>query len=130
MRDELITYIKSVNLGSFKLSLEYPRDESGIAIYLKNLKTIYVDTTQVAQEPLFQTFGGCSIFNEASTVSIFFTADAKTLPANYDTLVTSLKAGKNINPEVGYTNRLVDVTTEYVDDNLVTRIDYTFSKIT
>lgn len=130
MRDEILEYIRSITLGTFKLSQEFPRDESGLAIYLKNLKTIYVDATQVTQEPLLQTFGGCSIFTESSVVSIFFTADAKTIPANYSSLVNSLKQGKNIKPELGFTNRQVEVSTEYVDDNLVTTIDYTFSKIT
>jgi len=130
MREDLINYVKSLSLGSFTVSEELPRDESGLALYLKNPKKLYVDEDQVSQQPIIQTLSGFNIHDESTTVSLYFTADAKTLPANYSSLVNSLKLGRNIQPTVGYTNRTVEVQTEFDADMLVTRIDYTFSKIT
>ena len=99
-------------------------------LYLKNPKQLYVDLDQITEEPIVQTLGGFSLNNEATTVSLYFTADAKQLPANYQSMVNSLRLGKDIVPAQGYTNRTVNVQTEYEEDMLLTRIDYTFSKIT
>ena len=130
MREDLITYVKSLSLGSFTVSEELPRDESGLALYLKNPKKLYVDIGQVEATPLIQTLSGFDVHTESTTVSVYFTADAKTLPANYSSLTQSLRLGKDIQQAKGFNNRSVDVQTEYDADMLITRIDYTFSKIT
>ena len=130
MREDIITYVKTLALGGFSLSSELPSDASGMPLYLKNPKKLYVDLDQITEEPIVQTLGGFNLNNEATTVSLYFTADAKQLPANYQSMVNSLRLGKDIVPAQGYTNRSVDVQTEYEEDMLLTRIDYTFSKIT
>ena len=130
MREDVINFIKSVSLGTFTVSEELPRDDSGVALYIKNPKKLYVDQDQVSQEPVIQTLSGFDLHNEATTVSVYFTADAKTLPANYSLLVDTLKQGKDVLPTGGFNNRTVDVQSEYEADLLLTRIDYTFSKIT
>ena len=130
MREDIITYVKTLALGGFSLSSELPSDASGMPLYLKNPKKLYVDLDQITEEPIVQTLGGFNLNNEATTVSLYFTADAKQLPANYQSMVNSLRLGKDIVPAQGYTNRTVNVQTEYEEDMLLTRIDYTFSKIT
>lgn len=130
MREDIITYVKTLALGGFSLSSELPSDASGMPLYLKNPKKLYVDLDQITEEPIVQTLGGFNLNNEATTVSLYFTADAKQLPANYQSMVNSLRLGKDIIPAQGYTNRTVEVQTEYEEDMLLTRIDYTFSKIT
>jgi len=130
MREDIITYVKTLALGGFSLSSELPSDASGMPLYLKNPKQLYVDLDQITEEPIVQTLGGFNLNNEATTVSLYFTADAKQLPANYQSMVNSLRLGKDIVPAQGYTNRTVNVQTEYEEDMLLTRIDYTFSKIT
>lgn len=130
MREDVIDYIKTLSLGTFTLSEELPRDDSGVALYIKNPKTLYVDADQMAQEPIVQALDGFDVHNEATTVSVYFTADAKTLPANYTSLVNSLKLGRDVLPTGGFNNRTVEVQSEYEADLLSTRIDYTFSKLT
>jgi hypothetical protein len=130
MREDILSYIKTLSLGSFTVSDELPRDDSGMALYLKNPKKLYVDIGQVEATPLIQTLSGFDVHTESTTVSVYFTADAKTLPANYSSLTQSLKLGKDIQQAKGFNNRSVDVQTEYDADMLITRIDYTFSKIT
>jgi|TARA_B110000977_G_scaffold24181_1_gene29393 hypothetical protein len=130
MREDILNYIKTLSLGSFTVSDELPREEAGLMMYIKNPKRIYVEREQYSEEPLIQTLDGLDIHSEATTVSIYFTADAKTIPANYETLIQSLRLGKNVNTTSGYNNRAVEVQSEYVNDLLVTQIDYTFSKLT
>jgi|TARA_R110000744_G_scaffold80826_1_gene158814 hypothetical protein len=130
MREDILNYIKTLSLGSFTVSDELPREEAGLMMYIKNPKRIYVEREQYSEEPLIQTLDGLDIHSEATTVSIYFTADAKTIPANYETLIQSLRLGKNVNTTAGYNNRAVEVQSDYVNDLLVTQIDYTFSKLT
>jgi hypothetical protein len=130
MREDILNYIKTLSLGSFTVSDELPREEAGLMMYIKNPKRIYVEREQYSEEPLIQTLDGLDIHSEATTVSIYFTADAKTIPANYETLIQSLRLGKNVNTTSGYNNRAVEVQSDYVNDLLVTQIDYTFSKLT
>lgn len=130
MRQDIIDYIKTLSLGSFTLSEELPRDDSGVALYIKNPKKLYVDKDQITQEPIIQALNGFNIHNESTTVSIYFTADAKTLPANYSSLVDSLKLAREVQPQGGFNNRSVEVQSDYEADLLLTRIDYTFSKLT
>ena len=130
MREDILTYIKSLSLGTFTISDDLPREEGGVMLYVKNPKRIYVDRPQYSEEPLIQALNGFDIHSEATTVSIYFTADAKTLPANYGALVESLRLGKNVNTTDGYNTRVVNVITDYLNDLLVTQIDYTFSKLT
>ena len=89
MREDILTYIRSLSLGTFTVSDDLPREEGGVMLYVKNPKRIYVDRPQYSEEPLLQTLNGFDIHSEATTVSIYFTADAKTLPANYGALVES-----------------------------------------
>jgi hypothetical protein len=130
MREDILTYIKTLSLGGFTISDDLPREEGGVMLYVKNPKRIYVDRPQYSEEPLIQALNGFDIHSEATTVSIYFTADAKTLPANYGGLVENLRLGKNVNTTEGYNNRVVNVNTEYLNDLLITQIDYTFSKLT
>ena len=130
MREDILSYIKTLSLRSFTVSDELPRDDSGMALYLKNPKKLYVDIGQVEATPLIQTLSGFDVHTESTTVSVYFTADAKTLPANYSSLTQSLRLGKDVQQAKGFNNRSVDVQTEYDADMLITRIDYTFSKIT
>ena len=50
MRQEIIDYLGTLNLGSFTLSQEMPWISSDQPLYQKNLKKIYVDKTQFSTE--------------------------------------------------------------------------------
>lgn len=129
MRQQILDYISTLNLGSFILSQELPWEESGTALYLKNLKKIYVDTTEYQDEPLIQTLSGSNINNEISIVRVYFSCDAKQLPADYDDLVTDLKLGKDIVTDDGFLNRQCNVETSIANDVLSTTMEFRFTKI-
>jgi hypothetical protein len=129
MREEIISYIKTLSLGNFSISEELPRDEGGIPLYIKNPRRIYVDKEEYDTVPIIQALDGLDIHAEQTSVNVYFTADAKTLPANYSTLVSKLKLGKDINQPGGYTKRKVEVMTETDQDLLITRVNFKFSKL-
>lgn len=128
MRQTVIDYIQTLSLGGFILSQELPWTDSGTALYLKNVKRIYVDNTVYAKEPIIQTFDG-SIDSDVSTVRIYFSADAKQLPSNYDSVVSDLRSVNSIAVTDGTYRREANVTTNYENDLLVTELELRFTKI-
>ena len=127
MRSLLVDYFNSLNLGTFLLSQELPWVESGTALYLKNPKRIYVDVTQYTSEPLTVALNGQHINQEVATVRVYFSADAKQLPADYEQVVIDLKSGRNIHID-GVFRRECEVSTNYENDMLVTTLEFRFTK--
>lgn len=130
MRQEVIEYLQNENLGVYTVSTELPWNESGERLYLKNLKKIYVDTNQFLVEPLITTFSGLNISNDTTIVRIYFANDAKQIPSNYDEVVSTVKAAKDINNTDGFARREVEVNTSFEADRLVTEIELRYIKLT
>ena len=129
MRQELLDYIGNLGLGSFTLSQELPYDSSGVPLYVRNIKKLYVDLSQTAVDTFIMTLDGMTVSNETTSVKVFFTADAKQLPANYDTLISSLKGAKDSLTISGVSRRECDVATSFEQDLLVTELEYRFTKL-
>jgi hypothetical protein len=129
MRQEVIDYVSSLPLGSFLLTTELPWDSDGQALYLKNLKKIYVDVTEYASDPIITTLNGLSINNEEQIVRIYFACDAKQLPSDYEQVVQDIKTVKDITTVPGVNNRSVSITTEFVNDVLATEMEVRFTKL-
>ncbi len=130
MRQEVIDYLQSQNLGAFTIAGEVPWTETGTALYLKNLRKIYVDVDAFATDPLITTFTGLNINNETTIVRVYFANDAKQLPSNYDEVVSVIKSAKDINTTAGYVRREVNVSTSYDNDRLITEIELRYIKLT
>lgn len=129
MRTEIIDYLVSAPLQSYNFSRELPFEEGGTPLYLKNPKTIYVDTVNKEVQQLFATLQGDSIHLETQTVTLYFSNDAKNTPANYDDLVEYLVKGKDIEPNQGFNDRSVDISTEVDGDLTVTTVEYQYTKL-
>ena len=130
MRTDVIDYIQSLNLGTFIVSNELPFSESGTPLYLKNLKKIYVDVDQYIVQPFIYTLSGVNISDETTAVRVYFANDAKSIPPNYDDVVSNLRLAKDILPTAGYNRREVDVSTSFEADRLITEIELRFIKLT
>ena len=130
MRQEIIDYLSTLNLGSFTLSQEMPWISSDQPLYLKNLKKIYVDRTQQATEILIPTLTGHDVSANTTTVRLFFATDAKQVSPDYDDVITDLKTAKDADTITGVNRRDVDVITSFEGDVLVTQLEYRFTKIT
>lgn len=129
MRTEVIDYLVSAPLQSYNFSRELPFEEGGTPLYLKNPKTIYVDTVNKDVQQLFATLQGDSIHLETQTVTVYFSNDAKNTPANYDDLIEYLVKGKDIEPTQGFNDRSVDISTAVDGDLTVTTVEYQYTKI-
>lgn len=131
MRDTIITYLKANVVTGFGVSDRLPFNQNGEPLYLQNLKSLYVNQPTVQQEPLFDTLDAQALVTETTNVQCFVVTDAKTLPSNYDELVTAVKGVRTtatINAD-GYTGKEVDVTTSIVDDTMVTTFTMDFTKV-
>lgn len=129
MRQELLDYIGTLNLGSFTISSELPWISSGAPLYLKNLKKIYVDRTQYTTETLIATLNSNYVSAEITSVSLFFATDAKQVSPDYDDVVTDLRGAKDIDTIQGPYRRECLVSSSFEDDLLVTQLEYRFTKI-
>lgn len=129
MRQELVDYIGTQNLGGFILSNELPYSSSGVPLYQKNPKRIYVDRTEYSNEPLIVTLDGTQIDSEIASVRVYFSSDAKLLPPNYDAVITSLRAGKDSSAITGVTRRDCIITTTFNEDLLITELEFRFTTI-
>lgn len=131
MRSAIYDYIDGLSaavLGTYSLTSELPWDQNGNPLYLINLKRIYVDVAQIAQEPNRNTLGFAGAINETSTVRVFFVNDAKQLPSNYETLVDAIKQARLTTDIQGVIERLCQVSTEFDSDRLITTFEFSFNK--
>ena len=129
MRQEVIDYINTLPLGGYLLSEENPWSDNDVPLYIKNLKKIYVDDAEFVSEPLISTLGTLHINEETTSVRIYLANDAKTVPSNYQELITDLKAVKNITTIDGVAKREVDVQINYQNDVMVTELEVRFIKL-
>jgi hypothetical protein len=131
MRQAIYDYIKGLTLGTFSVTNELPWDENGTPLYLKNFKRIYVDRDQTAEEPTYLTMDGSVVLNtETTTVRVYFTTDAKQLPSNYDSLVSTIKLGKHTTDIEDVNRRECDVATSFENDSMITEFEFRFTKLT
>lgn len=129
MRQEVLDYIKTLDIGNLAISTDLPFDDSGVPLYLKNVKRVYVDSPTTETETFAQTLGGHSYSNETTSIQIYFAVDAKNILVNYDDIVSTLKTVAEITTINGINRREVDVATEYVNDILVATLDVRLTRI-
>ena len=130
MRTELLDYLKGLKLKNYNVSDELPFSNSGTVMYTKNPKRIYADLEQITSEPFIQLFGDYNIDSEVHSVRLYFTTDAKQLPSDYSSLVTSIRAGKGVPTEVKYHRREVTSSTSFENDLMLTEFEFRFTKLT
>ena len=128
MRTELLDYIKARKFTNFTATEELPFNNSGMEMYIKNPKRIYVDADQTARE-VFLPVLNSNIDAEVTTVRVFFSNDSKKLPNDYNTVTDFLLSAKNLINSPEHFRREVDMTTEQIQDLIVTTVEYRFPKL-
>lgn len=129
MRTEILDYIRALNLGTYTASTELPWVDNGVPLYRKNLKKIYVDVDQVEMEPIVTALNGLQVQAEVTIVRVYFASDAKTLPANYEDVVTQIKSARDAVTIEGTTRKTVTVNTEFDNDVVITELEFRFTKL-
>lgn len=128
MRSTIVSYIKTLSLGTFAVSDELPWDNNGTPLYLSNLKRIYVDADQYSQDNLFDSLDGGGAVIETNVVRVVFVTDAKQLPTNYESLVDAIKLARLLDTTQGFIQRVCQVSTEFVGDKMTTQFEFSFRK--
>lgn len=128
MRSDLLAYIKQLKLKNFSTSDELPFS-SGTDLYLKNPKRIYVDVEQVEMTAFIPLLNSPDIDQEVHTIKVYFATDAKQLPADYSQVVSLIRLAKDSISVPRGLGKDAKSNTEYVNDLLVTTIEFTFTKL-
>jgi len=129
MRDNILTYLKANPIQGFGVTEELPWDATDNPLYLKNMKQIYVNQPQTAQDPIFDTLDGGGAVDETTTVTVYVATDAKNLPPQYDKMVSTLRQARLLDLTQGWRQRLTQVASSYEYDALVTEFTFNFTKL-
>lgn len=129
MRNSVIDKIKGLALTGYATTEELPFDDGGVALYLKNPKTLYIDRERTTTEPLVLTLGADDISRTTTSITAYFTVDAKNPPANYQSTVDSLRSIRPTIVQDGANSRDAVVSTSYTGDLLVTEVEYSLTRV-
>lgn len=130
MRTQLLAYFTQQLTGSIKPSQELPWQEGTNALYLKNLRRVYLDEPYTQQDSLFVTLSASHAVNQQITiVRGYLAVDAKNRNADLDAALTTLGSGKDITTITGVHRRLFDYTTDIANDVLVYEFQWRFFNI-
>ena len=130
MRTEILDYLQGLNLGQFTVSSEIPWTDSGVPLYLKNLRKVYVTNVDVEIAPVVQALDGLNVHQEISIIRVYFANDVKVQPPNYSEVVNDIKAAKGISTIEGVNRRECDIAVSIEADNQVTEFEFRFYKLT
>lgn len=129
MRDAVLSYLNSLNLGSYQVSQELPFQNNGQVLYLKNAKWVYVDKEQQQTEVFIPVLNAQHIDAETTTVRVFFANDSKNLPQDYDAVLSQIKAAKDEAALPIHFRREVDIETNHEGDLMSTSFEFRFTKL-
>lgn len=126
MRTELLTYLTANLSGTIKASQELPFEDSGSALYLKNMRRVYLDEPIREQSELVPTLDDSDINQNITTVRGFLTVDAKNRNADLDAALTTLATAKNVTTITNSFRREFDYTTTIDADRITYEFEYRF----
>lgn len=130
MRSELLTYLKGAVNAQIKISDELPWSTSGTPLYNKNLKYIYLDEEQHELVDLISLINAPAIQNQIDRVSGYLTVDAKNLPSQIDSVITTIRAATNATPNLDvYHTKTFNMETSINGDQITYSFEYVFTKL-
>lgn len=119
MRSEILAALQAqaTSLRPFTVSTELPWTADDTPLYVKNLRTLYVDLDDIAQETSSpQTLQGATTVIQTRTVSGYMACDAKTLPARFDTAFEAMLEAIDSIALAPQTHRTAQVTHAFEGD--------------
>jgi hypothetical protein len=129
IRDELLTQLNT-NLAAhtaFSVSSELPFNSAGDALYLKNMKTVYLDEDQLEITQHVPVLNANKIMQTETTVNGYLVTDAKNQPSDIDTVIANVLIARTAITNIIDTNSSVE--TEIDDDRITYTFEYNFLKI-
>lgn len=128
-RNTLLTRLTTVlsSYNQFSLSSELPFVAGNTPLYVKNMKTVYVDEEQVEVSEFIPTLDNRTIFQSISIIRAYVTVDAKNKPSQTDNMLAAIEAAKSIITPV--VNVETVLSTEIQDDIIIYSLEYRFLTI-
>lgn len=126
MRTALLTYLTANLTGTIKTSSEQPFDQGGTAIYLKNLRRVYLQEPFTELDQLIPVLDDTDVMQKITYVRGFLAVDAKNRNADLDTALAVLanaRMGANIQNSF---RKEFDYTTTIDNDLLIYEFEYRF----
>jgi hypothetical protein len=124
MRAELLSYLTTAtSTATIKVVSELPWNTAGEPLYMKNMKKMYLDQTQVTQTTLIPTINSGDFMQNNLTVKGYFAVDAKNQPTGLSQAITTILGAKDKTGISNFGNES-DYTTEIQDDVLVYTVEF------
>ncbi len=127
IRSDLIAQLVTNLAGlTVSVSTELPYESSGVTLFDKNRNVIYVDDEEEDVTELYRTLDSGVVNETATLVSAYFTADAKNLSTDMNTVITKCLLARN---GVTASDREADVTNEIDGDVITYTFEYRFINV-
>ena len=125
MRTALLAYLSSALTGTIKTSNELPFEQGGSALYIKNMRKVYLDEPEVEQTQLYTTFDE-DVVQNITTVRGYLAVDAKNRNIDLDSALLTLALAR-LQADISSSFRKeFDYTTTIDDDKIIYEFEYRF----
>jgi hypothetical protein len=129
IRDTLLANLEvALSSSNVTTSSELPFTAAGVPLYTKNMKKLYVDYDRTAFTEMFNTLNPSNdVPQREITVNAYFTVDAKNLPTDIDTVVSTV-----LNSRLSVSNchvRDCSLTNLIAEDHLTYTFEFRFLTI-
>jgi hypothetical protein len=125
MRQALLNYLTPALTGTIKTSNELPFEQGGSALYIKNMRKVYLDEPEVEQTQLLTTFDE-DVNQNITTVRGYLAVDAKNRNIDLDSALLTLALAR-IQADISSSFRKeFDYTTTIDDDKIIYEFEYRF----
>lgn len=129
MRAELLSYLTAQLTGTIKVSNELPFDQGGAALYLKNMRRIYLEEPYVVQEEFIPTLDLNGVSRNITHIKGYLAVDAKNRNTDLDAALSALAQAKNTSAITDSFRREFDYITTIDNDMLLFELEYRFYNI-
>lgn len=130
MRTQLLDYLGTALTGAIKVSLEQPFDQGGDALYLKNMRKVYLEEPFTEQDQLVAVLDDTDIIQIITYVRGYLAVDAKNRNSDLDSALQVLAAARTGATITGSFRKEFDYTTTIDNDVLLYEFEYRFYSIT
>ena len=125
MRQALLSYLTTALTGTIKTSNELPFEQGGSALYIKNMRKVYLDEPEVEQTELIATFDE-DVNQNITTVRGYLSVDAKNRNSDLDTALITLATARTQADISSSFRKEFDYTTTIDGDKIIYEFEYRF----
>jgi hypothetical protein len=128
MRTLLLAYLTTNLTGSIKTSQELPFEQGGSALYLKNMRRVYLDEPYTEQVQLVPVLDGDDVNQKITYVRGFLAVDAKNRNSDLDAALSTINTALRAITTDSFRKEF-DYTTTIDNDQLVYEFEYRYYQL-